>query len=330
MKGSLISVGLDELETSKSVPGLFEYTLTHKVAKTTGIIHYTGPKIPHDVWEETLAFFKWVFDTYKSEAQVRMYVNQQRNTWASWAFPQEARYGLSTKEVEGEEFNIQREMFPRRDGWLYFATAHHHCDISAFQSTTDEDNEKNQDGIHLTVGHMDRSHYDLHARVHSEYAKACFDPDMSEFWEIGDIKNQIPSDLFDQVARWQMGIPPQNQDFPEIWRDNVRRPASLVRAKSDSAMEDWRVAPDGWYGHDYVHSFGTGPTLGKTDIERANDVLDELLEHALIGHSPERQDELVEIVDLMSDSAVGTLVQRLIEREGITFKDLQSAIQSRA
>ncbi len=33
-------------------------------------------------------------------------------------------------------------------------SAHHHCSASAFQSGTDEENERGQDGLHITVGRM--------------------------------------------------------------------------------------------------------------------------------------------------------------------------------
>ena len=103
--------------------------------------------------------------------------------------------------------------------WLYFATVHHHCSAGAFQSGTDEANERNQDGLHLTVGRLDADRHDLHARFYLN--GNCFEPDLSSFWPVNpELAEQVPASLLHEVARYQMGEKVV-VDFPDAWRKNV-------------------------------------------------------------------------------------------------------------
>jgi hypothetical protein len=105
------------------------------------------------------------------------------------------------------------------DDWLYFGTVHHHCSASAFQSATDEQNEWNQDGLHITVGNMDADRHDLHARLY--LGGNCFDPDMSLFWQIDpELAVQVPPEMLDELACFQM-CGKVTVDFPDSWRKNI-------------------------------------------------------------------------------------------------------------
>lgn len=207
-----------QLTHSKDVPGLLRADFTHTIKESEGRLTYVGPKIPVNMWREVVSFFKWTYDTTKSESQVRLYVNPAASAWAAWAFPQEARTGMSARELVTDEGAVQREQFADSEGWLYFGTVHHHCSASAFQSGTDEANEKDQHGIHITVGSMDKAHHDLHVRFYLKDAR--FDVDMSMFWDIGEIATITPPETHNRIAMWQMGLP-STVDFPQQWKDNL-------------------------------------------------------------------------------------------------------------
>lgn len=204
----------------KDVPGLLTVEYEHKIQETKATFLYAGPPIPPAVWNQVLSFFKWTYDTTKSESQVRLYVNHELRQWAAWAFPQEARTGMSAREVQGPEFDKQRALFKCEEGWFYFGTVHHHCSAGAFQSGTDFNNEESQDGLHITVGKMDSPVYDIHCRFYLN--KNHFTPDMSLFWDVGDqVRGMLPNDLHDRVARHQMCVPPATPEFPDIWKTNL-------------------------------------------------------------------------------------------------------------
>ena len=153
-------------------------------------------------------------------------MNLKLGRWGAWAFPQEARTGMNAREIATPETPEQAvERFASWDSepsgdWLYFCTVHHHCSTSAFQSGTDEENERNQDGLHLTVGRMDAERHDLHARFY--LGGNCFAPDLSRFWPIDPaLAEQLPAAVLDDVARFQMGEKVV-VDFPDAWRNNIK------------------------------------------------------------------------------------------------------------
>jgi hypothetical protein len=224
---NLVKTEITHLIRNKEAAGILQFKGEYKVTEAKGELTYAGPKIPPGEWNKILSFLKWVYDTTQSEAQVRLYLNTKTNVWAAWAYPQEANTGMTAKEIANEAANAQRAQFKDDAGWIYFGTVHSHCACSAFQSSTDESNEKDQDGIHITIGYLDKTVYDFHARLY--FGKDQFTPDMSVFWETGDVmsgvpdvvRDMIPDGWQDKLARMQMVVPPSEPSFPEPWKENV-------------------------------------------------------------------------------------------------------------
>jgi len=229
-----------KLKQVKEFGGLMTCILEHDIAKTTADYEWTGPKMDPEMWRQVLAFFRWTYDTTKSESQVRLYVNYKTRVWRAWAFPQKEGTGMTALEIDNPEAQEQRKQFSDGEGWLYYGTVHHHCAASAFQSGTDEANEKGQDGLHITVGRIDSPQYDIHTRLYQSGYKLV-DFDMAEFWDVGDplagipehIKAMLPADAKKKFIAIQMGTPPAaTQEFPEIWRTNLIRPPRVVSVPS--------------------------------------------------------------------------------------------------
>ena len=238
------------VEDDVSIEGLLECKLAHQIKETKGTVIYTGPKIPPEVWNEILSFFKWCYTTYKSECQVRLYVSPTQHTWRAWAFPQEANTGMTARELDNEDARTQRaELNMNPPEWIYFGTVHHHCAATAFQSSTDTENEKNQDGLHITVGKMDEKQHDIHVRFYRKGLK--FTPDLSWFYDVEPSLQQIRTwiasspvaidpkinpTLFlghkdkDDLAKALMCVPSE-VEFPQAWKENIvdiRPPAPVV------------------------------------------------------------------------------------------------------
>ena len=221
----LTKLAAGELNQTKDVPGLLSCRIDYEIKTGKGKLDYTGPKFTPEMWHQMLSFFRWTDKEMDSESQVRLYVNTKLGRWGAWAFPQEARTGMSAREIATPE--TQEQAMARfaswgsepSGDWLYFATVHHHCSASAFQSGTDEANERNQDGLHLTVGRMDAERHDLHARFYLN--GNCFAPDLSRFWPVEPaLAEQVPATMHDELARFQMGEKVV-VDFPDAWRKNV-------------------------------------------------------------------------------------------------------------
>jgi hypothetical protein len=242
----LIKLNQTQVSDCKEVPGLVNCRIEYEVKTAQGRLDYHGPKFTPELWHQVLSFFRWTHKEMQSECQVRLYVNLKLGRWGAWAFPQEARTGMTARELPVPESVVQaKERFASwqsepSDDWLYFGTVHHHCSASAFQSSTDEQNEWNQDGLHLTVGKMDAERHDIHARFY--LGGNCFEPDLSCFWLLNsELAEQVPPTLHDQLARYQM-CAKVTVDFPDVWRANLieskAAPLSVVGGRSRNWDQD--------------------------------------------------------------------------------------------
>ncbi len=231
MNNGVTQVIQSDIKQLKSLGIVMSCVLTHKCVATQHKLTWNGGKL-NPIWPEVLAFFKWTYTTHRSESQVRLFVNRATGEWKAWAFPQKARTGMTAHEIdvddaeEYEKTKAQLVQFSDTDGWTYWGTAHHHCGGGAFQSGVDENNEKKQDGIHITVGYMDRNHHDIHFRLYMGGIR--LDGNMTDFWDVGDtgvpehMQSLMKDGWKEALTRHLMGVTcPADQTFPEIWKENV-------------------------------------------------------------------------------------------------------------
>ncbi len=230
------------IQTDESIPGLMDCNYEYSIKETTAWMDWKGPRIPQELWYQITSFFKWTYDTTKSESQVRLYVSPTLNTWKAWAFPQEARTGMSALEINDEDARRQREELQLNPpDWFYFGTVHHHCSMGAFQSGTDRENEENQDGLHITVGNMDKATFDIHCRFYRKTMKFETSLDMSKFFDIGDVlstwpevfKDYMPKDLAHKTAV-KMMCKSVETEFPAVWKSNLKeiKPAIITQVST--------------------------------------------------------------------------------------------------
>lgn len=238
-----------EIVQQKGIAGFLEATFTHKIA-TTELTAKFGFKMDHDMWRQICAFFEWTQAEWHSEAQVRLYVNPAQKKWGVWAFPQEMNTGMSAREIETHANwadGVRR--FSTSDGWWYFGTVHHHCSSGAFQSSVDAENEKKIDGLHITVGYIGRTKYDLHWRL--SLGGQFYQPKLSNFWDPGDYLAGIP-EMFrekmpqpEEASLLQMCQPPsKEQKFPDEWKANIiakPKEVRVIAGFSNTDEEDHRV-----------------------------------------------------------------------------------------
>lgn len=282
---------VNEVRVEKEYPGLLKLDVKHDIKSSKADLEWKGPSFDPEEWKQVLAFFRWVNTTSDSEAQVRLYVNTAMWRWAFWAYPQKAGTGMSAQELETTERAEQRKQFNESEGWIYFGTAHSHCSMSAFQSSVDESNERTQAGLHLTVGHLNKNIYDLHARFYLN--ELCFEPDLSLFWDIGDeARNLVPDGLQDLVARHQMSKPPaDNQAFPDVWRTNLVRVERVVTTCPQQT--------GGFVGSSHVS--------GMPYYRRVEVLTDEFIEDCLRLNYTDEQ--IVELAELLDSPLVSCLIR---------------------
>ena len=290
----------------KQTAGLFDCLLKHKVVETTATFDWKGPKITKETWDQILAYFDWTQQMHKSEAQLRLFVHPEHG-WLAWAFPQKGGTGMSSSEIDNEDAKKQRaEFIPA--GYLAFGTVHHHCECGAFQSGTDERDESPVDGLHITVGDMNKERYSLDCRLYLKGNK--FEPDLAAFYDIGlehephlewmaSVGYEVGS-ARSHIAKMAMSTPaPRDTPFPALWKENYILPPPMP-------VHAYQLSHGGYNGQ----GFGPGKTTGvvSTEVgsvnglveqetrEAAGKVLEELAEWA-----EENKYTLKEVVEVIED-----------------------------
>jgi len=122
-------------------------------------------KITLTQWRSVVSFFNEINKKEKSEAQVRLFYSDEKQDWKIWAFPQKSNTGMTTSELpEDPEWNEQWNSVTENGLYYQWGTIHSHCNAGAFASGTDKNDEANNPGLHITIGHLDKDLIDLDIR----------------------------------------------------------------------------------------------------------------------------------------------------------------------
>ena len=102
------------------------------------------PPVPAAILAEIVAFFLEIFRAHRAEAVALLYFNQA-----------EKRYDLKipTQQVAGG--HCRYEIGPTPTGWVRVGTIHSHAAADAFHSELDDEDERHDDGLHVTIGNLD-------------------------------------------------------------------------------------------------------------------------------------------------------------------------------
>jgi hypothetical protein len=170
--------------------------------------------IPFELWRQIVSFFKWTYDTYQCEAQVRLAYNEDLREWRVAVLPQNITPGLFTDEIK---VHVDREKALdecgfNKEGFRFVGTVHHHCSASAFQSGTDHADEITQPGYHVTIGKLNGGQCDFHSRA--SFRGIMYPQVNDRDWL--PYRNDEMLDLVSTV------------DFPEIWKGRLKKKTVVV------------------------------------------------------------------------------------------------------
>lgn len=126
------------------------------------LFKWNKSKIPYAVWEEIVSFMRWGQATHKSEVLLALFYNTEEDQWAAWAFPQTTQGMTVQFDDKHADYKIDRRQFG--NGWIQLGSVHHHCTTGAFASGVDKEDEEDREGVHITLGHMDKPNMDIHIR----------------------------------------------------------------------------------------------------------------------------------------------------------------------
>jgi hypothetical protein len=312
----------DEIVCKKEWRGVLSCDFKYKIASEEALLGYTGPKIPHDEWHKLMSFFRWTFETANSEAQARGYIDPVSKKLFFWAFPQEGGTGMTTHEIAGPCFDKQRSELPNAGDLEYFMTVHHHCSCSAFQSGGDKANEEQpgggnhetgQDGLHITVGNMDKDVHSMDVRFYLNGSRMV--PSMANFWDIGEeIEEMVPAEIRDKVARYQM-CRKVEVAFPEKWKENYIRPQPVARTTASYLGIDHRYS-----GNNLREPYRSIQSRIK---DSADDIVESICSNTV---SEEEIDEVITSLEFLEKSDVFDAILQIAITERYDCVDLKHLI----
>lgn len=208
--------------------GLFKGWAPAKFVAALPVLRYVGPKLPWSEYQAIVGFFRWAYETHRSEAQVRL-ATDGKTTIKAVVLPQYCG-PATTSELESDPVRdeVLKQLF--ETGFDFIGTIHSHADMGAFQSGTDKHDEetKNQVGLHMTIGKCGSPSCDVAFRVVRggvQYDEKLVNmADWIDFPGFAGLES-IPDSLTGPLAKWYM-MNPATVGFPESWKSMVReRPA---------------------------------------------------------------------------------------------------------
>jgi hypothetical protein len=170
-----------------------------------GKFWWGGGTIPPEITSQIVSFFRRIWDKHKTEAEVVLLKHHETLDWGVY-IPAQKTSGAHVSSV------VVPDEVP--EGWQIVGSMHSHCDFSAFHSSTDEGDALKMDGVHFTVGYVDKPEVEIVAMVTMNGVKFTFDP-----LEIADWS------ALDTV------------EAPEEWDDKVEPTVAPVTKLSPKAQE---------------------------------------------------------------------------------------------
>lgn len=176
-------------------------------------------KMPLVMFRQIEAFFCEVYKRYKSEAVIVLYACPEKG----W------RAECPIQEVSGASVNYKRDQLPTivKDGeWEYtlFGSIHSHASMGAFHSGTDDKDEMNFDGLHITVGGLDKDEHSYACRVvlHGKPIKV----------ELGDV-----------VEGFRHNVQPPEPWLLRVTERSFATPTSVSPVRESGAWREWINLP---------------------------------------------------------------------------------------
>lgn len=214
-------------------------SLEYKLMKTAKF-HWKRAKIPFVMWEQVVCFLRWSQRKHKDEAMVTFFYNTKDDKWAVEVFPQCGR-GMTVDLLEKDpEYAVLRAKYST--DWVQCGSVHHHCTMKAFMSGTDQADEKDRDGVHITLGEMTDPEVDTHIRV--SFDGTMYNSCLFDWIQQPDWMELLPAYMLDVTNMEELIFAlPDNVEFPEEWKARCRQGGPTLGFSPNS--------PLGEYNHDW-------------------------------------------------------------------------------
>jgi hypothetical protein len=107
-------------------------------------VKLSAPPLPTELLLQAVAFFRAVYERYRSEAVALLAWREGANAY---------ELAIPHQTVGGGHCDYEVQDFPA--GLTRLGTIHSHAGLEAFHSERDDVDERHEDGFHLTVGNID-------------------------------------------------------------------------------------------------------------------------------------------------------------------------------
>lgn len=225
-------------------------------------LHLVTPRIPWAVYAQVVSFFRAVYDEHKAEAIIRVFYDQPNDAWIPHC-PEQAVTGAHVSHKD--DFDAGGKL-------MHVCDIHSHNTMSAFFSTTDDEDEKKAVRLYGVVGLINQ-------------------PIPASSWRAWTGKKFIDLALLDVVAAppditMPIEFPIANflkdkagikdvvltstkefttklfGDFPAEWMKKVSKPSYVSNGRGSHQGTFYGGYGDGWdeSGHMGTVGFGGGPT----------------------------------------------------------------------
>lgn len=233
----------DSIIYEKQENSLFSYFNPIQTTERKPTVMWKKSPIKMEVWKKILDISAYTYEKFKSECVERLYYNQSLDAWAVEFFPQEMT-GMTVSDELDTEILKTNGMLPEH-GWIEAGSVHHHCSSSAFQSGTDESDEFECPGLHITIGKLKEKELDIHARFLTP--SGFQDPYILSFFEhpswIDEIPEEYQEDLKIKVMSKLLKSPGNPKEADPKWIERCYE-RKIVKTPNKS-----------WYGG-YEYGYG--------------------------------------------------------------------------
>lgn len=215
----------------------------------------TVPLIPWDITSSILAFFKAVYEKYKSEVYVSVWLDPVTKTY-SVHVPKQRVSGGSVNHIQDHD----------TDGNLiHVLDVHSHASMSAFFSGTDDRDESRADRFYGVIGHLDKPTpaWKFRIRFNGQFHEI----NPSVILEPSTETVQVNINMIDALTatkdgstngkvNFEVEVKPFDGTFPPAWMDQIDNTTSYVLG--GGTMHPFRGLPT------------TTPSIGGTGTSGTN------------------------------------------------------------
>jgi hypothetical protein len=186
------------------------------------------PKVPARVISQAYSYFRWAFASRNAEAMV----------FLLW---KDGEYSLWAPNQNVTLMSVHARFDPRGipADHRVVGTIHSHCDFGAFHSGTDEGDADDHDGLHITIGHVDKDKPELAGMI--SFGKTQWQLEPEEYIDGELTAGAFPPEWKAQLHGFRERSEPKKSTTPKagaIARNGIPL----------NELDDWMYTGLGWDG----------------------------------------------------------------------------------